>query len=115
MWPVAGITGVLGTSEAGVGVEARSDTGMTLKVGGPAGFATAGAGSVPAGAAAVFVAAPSVSADSHITVTLSSDPGQRTVRWVERDPGNGFTVHMTAGPPKQPLQTAFTYLVVEPV
>lgn len=108
-------TGVLGTSEAGVGVEARSDTGMALKVSGPAEFATAGAGVVPTGAAAVFVAAPSVTAASHITVTLSSDPGRRTVRWVERDPGNGFTVHMTAAQPRQRPQTAFTYLVVEPV
>ena len=108
-------TGVLGTSEAGVGVEARSDTGMALKVSGPAGFATAGAGIVPAGAAAVFVAAPSVTAASHITVTLSSDPGQRSVRWVQRDPGNGFTIHMSSAPPKQRPQTAFTYLVVEPI
>ena len=98
-----------------MGVEARSDTGMALKVGGPAGFATAGAGIVPAGAAAVFVDAPAVTADSHITVTPSSDPGQRSVRWVERDPGNGFTVHMSGAPPKQRAQTAFTYLVVEPV
>lgn len=108
-------TGVLGTSEAGVGVKARSDSGMALKVEGAAGFATAGAGIVPADAAAVFVAVPSVTAASHITVTLSSDPGRRTVHWVEREPGNGFTVHMTAAQPKQRPQTAFTYLVVEPV
>ncbi|MFN2588649.1 MAG: hypothetical protein ABR613_11105 [Actinomycetota bacterium] len=53
-----------------------------------------------------------VSADSHISVTLMGNPGVRTLQWVERAPGSGFTVHLTTVGPKP--QTPLTYFVLEP-
>jgi hypothetical protein len=69
---------------------------------------------IPAGAEWVVVSDPSVTATSHITVTLTSDPGQRQVRWVERNPGAGFTVHLSSAAKKLRPQTALTYMIVEP-
>lgn len=121
--PAAGI-GVLGRSEAGAGVrgestsgpgvEAVSADGPALRVTGPAAFSTAGAGQIPQGASSATVAESNVTADSHISVTLTSDPGARSVRWVQRDPGTGFTVHLTSLPAKLRPLTDFTYLITEP-
>jgi hypothetical protein len=68
----------------------------------------------------VFVESSFVRPVSHVTVTLTGDPGQAgsapgfkpVVVWVERQPGTGFVVHMS-----RPVRvnTPFTYLVVEPV
>ncbi len=87
------------------------DGGVALAVVGKAIFTTAGAEVVPAKADAVAVPNSAVTADSHITVTLTDDPGRASVAWVERDPGTGFTVHMSSRPRSA---VPFTYLIVEP-
>lgn len=117
-----GAPGVVGEGlgdGAGVRAEHRSseepydlDGGLALEVVGKARFSTCGAGTVPAGDNSVFVANGAVMAVSHISVTLTGNPGQRQLRWVERVPGSGFTVHLTTGGPKP--ATDFTYLIVEP-
>ena len=107
-------TGVRGDCPRGTGVEAVSEEGLALDVVGKASFSTAGSGVVPAGANSGFVPAPAVTADSHISVTLASDPGERELRWVERSPGSGFTVHLSSAEKKKRPETALTYLVVEP-
>jgi hypothetical protein len=91
-----------------------SDGGLALDVIGKARFSTAGAGAVPRGANSVFVANAAVTGDSHITVTLTGDPGARQVRWIGRTPGSGLTVNLSPAPPSGRPQTPFTYLVVEP-
>lgn len=104
--------GVRGDSQEGTGVEAVSPAGTALRVRGRAVFSTAGSGVVPFGAGSAFVAEPAVTPLSHITVTLVGNPGVRAISWVERRPGAGFVVHLTASlvRPRTPL----TYLVVEP-
>lgn len=108
--PGVGVQGISGT---GVGVEAISEGGLALNVVGKAAFSTAGAGTVPQGQNSVFVANPAVTAESHISVTLVGNPGNREVRWVARAPGSGFTVNVTPAPPNQRPATPFTYLIVE--
>jgi hypothetical protein len=103
--------GVEGTSEAGVGVEAFSHAGIALKVRGKAAFTTVGSAVISEGEDSAFVPNAAVTAVSHISVTLTSDPGSRTVAWVERNPGSGFTVHLSRGARRQ---TSLTYLIVEP-
>ena len=90
------------------------DGGLALDVVGKARFSTAGAGTVLRNQNTAFVANPAVTANSHITVTLAGNPGNRYLQWVERNPGVGFTVRLaqvSAGP-RPP--TPFTYLIVEP-
>jgi hypothetical protein len=109
--------GVFGFSSIAVGVLAEGPT--ALRVLGNADFSTAGSGTIPANQDSVFVGAPFVTALSHVTVTLTGDPGQASsqpgfkpvVVWVERQPGTGFVVHMS-----RPVRvdTPFTYVVVEP-
>lgn len=89
------------------------DGGLALEVIGKSRFSTAGSAAVPAGDNAVVVANPAVTASSHIGVTLISDPGPRQLGWIERQPGSGFTVHLTAAPPPQRPATNFTYLIVD--
>ena len=124
--------GVLGQSESGNGVTGQapgeapavlavssplganpSDGGLALRVVGKAQFSTAGAWVVLAGARSVEVANPAVTDASHVTVTLTGDPGNAAavVQWVERQPGSGFIVHL-----RVPVsnETPFTYLIVEP-
>lgn len=137
-------TGVLGESDKGVGVEGYSHGaagvlggargldavgvkaedfhgyGTALQVEGPAKFETAAAGNIPAGQDRAFVSNRSVTDLSHVTVTLTGDPGQASSApgsgavpvWVERRSGTGFVVHMS-----RPVRfaTPFTYLIVEPV
>lgn len=113
--------GVLGRAlAAGVGVkaEAGSAAAAALHVEGRSKFSTAGPGTIPAGQDSAFVGNPFVTSSSHITVTLTADPGQASstpgtkpvVVWVERQPGTGFVVHLTR-PVRSP--TPFTYLIVE--
>jgi hypothetical protein len=114
--------GVRGTSLAGVGVkaEAGGDSATALHVDGEAKFSTAAAGTILGGQDSAFVRNPVVTALSHITITLTGDPGQASSApglkpvtvWVDRQPGTGFVVHMS-----RPVRfaTPFTYLVVEPV
>jgi hypothetical protein len=106
--PSTGV-GVQGDSVDGVGVRCFSENGTALEVQGKAAFANAGSGSVAAGQSSASVNAV-VTAQSHITVTLTSNPGGRSVSWVDRNPGTGFTVHLS----KKGPAVDFTYLVVEP-
>lgn len=112
-------TGVMGTcGAAGIAVEARSDSpeGTALRVRGKARLSTGGSGVVPMGQSSVFVEDVDVTEESHISVTLVSDPGTRIVSWVERDPtAGGFTVHMSSAPPGRRAETEFTYLITEPL
>jgi hypothetical protein len=116
-------TGVLGgAGGSGIGVQARAlqESATALQVEGTAKFSTAGASTIPAGQDRVFVADSATTAVSHVTVTLTGDPGQATgqpgskavVVWIERRPGSGFVVHLS-----RPVRfaTPFTYLIVEPV
>ena len=91
-----------------------SDGGLALDVIGKARFSTAGSDTIPQRQNSVFVANPAVTANSHITVTLATDPGPRQLRWVQRNPGIGFTAHLTSAPPPFRPETAFTYLIVDP-
>ena len=107
--------GVFGHSDHGTGVVARvddRDSGLALEVEGKARFFTCGAYTLPRGDNSVFVDNPAVTDVSHITVTLTGNPGLRELRWVERMPGSGFRVHLTPDRPKP--ATGFTYLIVEP-
>lgn len=108
--PGVGVQGISGT---GVGVQAISSDGTALEVQGKARFSTAGVGTVPAGQNSVTVAQAAVTSESHVTVTPVGNPGTRHVLWVQRDPGVGFTVHMSSAPPPQRPATPFTYLIVE--
>lgn len=110
--------GVVGTSQTGVG-GLFSSSGLALRTDGKSAFSTAGSAVVPAGSDSVVVANADVTADSHISVTLTSDPGPRTLGWIDRQPGAGFTVHLSSGKPgpsnpsARPA-TSLTYLVIEP-
>jgi hypothetical protein len=107
-------TGVHGKSSTGVGVKASSDDGHALSVEGAAAFATAGSAVIPAGQNRVSVANPAVTADSHISVTLTSDPGPRQLEWVSRRPGVGFKVQLTSSDRPERPETTLTYMIVEP-
>jgi hypothetical protein len=115
-----GAAGVLGTAPGDApGVRAASqlpgmetpDGGLALDVVGKARFSTAGAGIVRARANAATIENPAVTADSHITVTFTGDPGAASVAWVERQPGTGFIARLSSRPR---WDVPFTYLIVEP-
>jgi hypothetical protein len=109
--------GVLGEGDNGIGVYASSNDFIALYVQGPATFSTAGNGIIGAGQESAFVSNAAVTAQSHITVMLTGDPGRTltgipaVVVWVERQAGAGFVIHLSrkVGP-----ATPFTYLIVEP-
>lgn len=109
--------GLVGVSTQDTGVLAVSAFGDALHVFGPARFDTAGAGSIPAGQKSVTVNETRVTAQSHITMTLTGNPGSTgsglpaVLVWVQRQPGTGFTAHLS-----RPVASAtpFTYLIVEP-
>jgi hypothetical protein len=107
--------GTQGISKTGFGVQAHSPDGFALLVQGTAALSTVGSAVVPRGDNSVFVSNPAVSADSHVSVTVASDPGERHVSWVERDPGSGFEVHMSEAPRRKRPETSLTYLIVDPV
>lgn len=117
--------GIHGTCDFGVSVQGFTENGVAgwfftegggiaLRVGGIAEFDHVGFGAIPAGQGSGWVDNPNVTESSHITVTLTSDPGPRSVRWVEKTPGAGFRVHLTAAPGKNRPMTELTYLIVEP-
>ncbi len=86
--------------------------GFGLQVVGKAGFSTVGSGTLRARSDAATIANPAVTATSHISVTLTVDPGDAaTIQWVERQPNVGFTVHLTR---RARVDVPFTYFVVEP-
>ena len=113
------VASVPSTAGATLHIESQHASGRGLQVEGPQAlevvgrslFSTVGSAVIPAGQSSVFVAEPAVSSDSHISVTLMS-AGSRHVRWVERDPGSGFTVHLS--PPPARTETDLTYWVVDP-
>jgi hypothetical protein len=107
------IPGVMADSQEAEAEPGPCDGGLALLVSGRAAFLTAGAAVVPAKAKGVWVPNGAVRADSHITVAFTADPGNAAtvVQWVERDPGKGFTAHLSTPPPND---VPFTYLVVEP-
>jgi hypothetical protein len=114
-------TGVNGTSENGMGVAARSLNGIALdasapngdaiRVDGKARFSHLAFNTVPAGQHTVFVPHFAVTATTHITVTLTSDPAGASVQWVERLPGSGFRVHLTKA---VRTATTFSYFMAYP-
>jgi hypothetical protein len=99
---------------SGIEAEGGEDGGLALDVVGKARFSTAGAAAVAAGQNTAVVANTAVTGSSHVSVTLVGDPGPRQLRWLQRSPGVGFTVHFSGGPPGQRPQVPFTYLIVEP-
>jgi len=78
-----GPIGVAGESTAGIGVRAVSGTGAALKVEGAVQFSSSGLGTVLKGEASAKVL-PSVQLGprSKILVTLMSDPGRATLKYV---------------------------------
>ena len=112
---VGGGRGVQGAASgaAGIGVVAENTAGgLGLAVKGLAGFSACGDGTIAAGQATRSVNEAAVTASSHITVTLTGNPGRAQVLWVERQAGVGFVVHLTRAVGNA---TPFTYLVVEPL
>jgi hypothetical protein len=106
---------VLGESQIGHGVLARSRTGSVLGVSGKAEFHTVGAGRIPEGANSVFVSNTDITGRSHVTVTFTSEPRPARliqVSWIRREPPRGFTIFLTS-PPASPID--FTYFIVEPL
>ena len=101
------------SAPTGVGVKAENTAGGPgLQVVGQASFSTIGSAEIPRGSAAVAIAAPAITANSHVTVTLVGDPGPPVVvQWIERQPGVGFVVHLTG---KVTGTTPFTYFSAEP-
>lgn len=106
--------GVSGTSESGTGVRAQSARGPALAVDGRLEFNSAGQGRIPQGANSGFVGDCRITPFSHISVTLTGNPGPRALSWVERRPGVGFVVHLTPAPRSQRPDTPLTYVFSEP-
>jgi hypothetical protein len=105
-------TGVRGDSVSGFGVSAASQQGIALNVEGKATFATAGNGVVSAGLSDITVPETHATSASHITVTLTGNPGnQAAVEWIERTAGVGFKIHFSK---KLANNTSFSYFIVEP-
>jgi hypothetical protein len=105
-------TGVRGDSISGFGVSAASPQGIALNVEGKAAFATAGNGVIPARVLDLAVPETHVTSVSHITVTLTGNPGNHAVvEWIERTAGVGFKMHFSK---KLAKRTSFSYLIVEP-
>jgi hypothetical protein len=87
------------------------DGGLALKVNGRSEFSTAGTGTIPTNTQDYEVENQAVRASSVVLVTLLGDPGPTDplVKWVERDPGDGFTIHLTK---KTTAATAFGFFVI---
>lgn len=112
--------GVHGDTFDGIGVRAQClgaadpehpmGPELALDVIGKARFSTAGSGIVPAWANRATVDNEAVTGHSHVTVTFTRDPGRASVAWVQRQPGSGFVVHLSARPH---WDVPFTYLIVE--
>lgn len=105
--------GVVGFSDNGIGVLAVSKGSPALRVEGKSSFSTVGNGTFPRMKKSFTVEVSGlVTEKSHISVTLTSDPGSDTsISWIERDPPDRFTINLT----KSVLRaTSFTYFIVEP-
>jgi hypothetical protein len=110
--PQAGVLGAT-TNPGFIGVIAlHGAAGTGLQVIGKASFSTVGSGTFAPGANSAAVTNANVSDRSHVTVTLTEDPGNAAaVSWVERQPGTGFIVHATK---RVPNATPFSFFIVEP-
>jgi hypothetical protein len=60
------------------------------------------------------VSNPAVTDESHVSVTFHGNPGARQFKWVERQPGSGFTVHCTSRIGSSRPAVQISYLIVEP-
>lgn len=105
--------GIWASSRSGTAAHFESEAGTALRVNGTAEFATAGSAVIPSGQSSLVVHDARVTTASHVSITLTSDPGNRQIAWVEPHPGSGFTVHMTPVPVRWRPRTSFTYLIVE--
>lgn len=111
-----GPIGVAGESTAGIGVRAVSGTGAALKVEGAVQFSSSGLGTVLKGAASAKVVPPvPLGQRSKILVTLMSDPGRATLKYVRvfdntrsRLPSY-FIVYLTA---TAPANVRFAWFVI---
>jgi hypothetical protein len=109
-----GLLVVQPSGSGGPAVDASCPGGIGLRVSGTARFSTCGSATLPANSTSVAVDHPSVTSRSHVTVTFVTDPGTRSVSWVDRTEGGGFTVHVTPYKGRSAPELTFTYLVVEP-
>jgi hypothetical protein len=99
------------SADGGIGVLAEhTGSGRGLAVKGRASFSSCGTDAISAGGTSKTVNNPAITANSHITVTLATDPGSAQVLWVQRQAGS-FTLHLTRSVSNA---TSFTYLIVEP-
>jgi hypothetical protein len=104
--------GVHGAASAagGIGVLAEhSRSGRGLAVNGRAAFSSCGSDTIAAGRTSKTVTNAAVTTNSHITVTLTTDPGSAQILWVQKQTGS-FTIHLTRAVTNA---TSFTYLIVE--
>lgn len=98
-------------SLTGIGLGIHSGGTAIRVTGGKLKFNSVGAGTIPAGAATHAVPHGHVTTNSHVTVVLTSDPGNAAVvQWVTRAAGS-FTINLTRSPRDD---TTFTYFVVDP-
>jgi len=106
-----GVRGERAGTGAGAGVHAIGPVG--LHVDGRSKFSTVGSGAVLAGNNSAIILNTNVTAGSHISVTLTSDPGNTAaVVRVSRAAGVSFTVRLSSN---VAVDTHFTYFIVEPV
>ena len=105
-----GVLGERAGTGAGAGVHAIGPVG--LRVEGQCRFSTVGSGTVLSGTNVATILNTSVTASSHISVTLTGDPGNTAaVVRVTRAPGVSFTVRLSSN---VTVDTSFTYFIVEP-
>ncbi len=106
-----GSAGVVGSSQDGIGVQATSPSGIALDVVGEARFSTIGDGIVSDKRDEATIIDAAVSPDTHVMVTLISDPGKgNAFSWVDGADG-AFTVHLAS---KAKGDKSFTYFVLQP-
>jgi hypothetical protein len=99
------------SSDGGIGVLAEhTGSGRGLVVKGRAAFSSCGSDTIAAGGISKTVTNPAVTANSHITATLTTNPGSAQVLWVQRQAGS-FTLHLTRSVTNA---TSFSYLIVDP-
>ena len=115
----SGLIGVTGESRSlgGFGVRARGLNGATaLDVEGPArfrgpvSFSHSGQGTIERGNRSHAVANRGLESSDLVLVTLLADAGNGSLDWVEREPGEGFVVHLTR---RAQRAVPFAYLILE--
>ena len=105
-----GVRGERAGTGSGAGVHAIGPVG--LQVDGRSKFSTVGSGAVLAGTNSATILNTNVTAGSHISVTLTGDPGNTAaVVRVTRAAGVSFTVRLSGN---VAVDTPFTYFIVEP-